>query len=522
MRRSVTLRFEACALSLKKVVRSNLACTKLSYVSIADVISGARRGAKVTTAVMANVVGLDEERVRHLEAGDDEPTPDELDAYARAFGLRMAEFAKSGADEAPMTRLFFRSSETESGVDALQMLASANVFTAVGEFMRCVRDAAELSQMVGRARSGELPRPPKSLLEQLDGPPPHGGDVLADWFRSELELGVAPIQSMRQLVERVGVDVYWVTPEDLDPVIDGASTNTPHSAILVNLVEGPNCWWRTRMTLGHELCHLLCDASNGGNHRFALVSPHMQRSDRPKCTLFDGFDRIERRASAFSACLLAPDEAVRSVVGSQDPTSEIAIAQIGREFGLGRTTAINRLSRVFRLSRQIRESMQQRSAQHWPRAEHPDWAPDIIGLRSGVIAELACRAFADGRIDALRIREFLRLPLTESLPEHPRLTPELRAPLRSVQDKVRAIAQTYLREKYADVWDHWDIGVDAVESASGGWKARVGYRHADTNEPYRPSGHLLVSYDLKDVKDAEDFGLAEFVHLARRAAQGSG
>ncbi len=498
-----------------------MSCTKLVRVSISNVIGEARRRAKVTVDVMANMIGLDETRVRQLEAGDDEPTPDELDAYAQVFGLRMAEFAQtqSSVAEAPMTRLFFRSSETESGVAALQMLASANVFKAVGEFMRCVRDAEELSTIVSRARSGKLPTPPQSLLDQLDGPPPHGGDLLAAWFRSELGLGMAPIHSMQELVERVGVDIYWVTPEDLDPVIDGASTDTPRPAILVNLVEGPQCWWRTRMTLGHELCHLLCDASSDGNQRFALLSPHMLRSDRPQCSLFDGFDRIERRASAFSACLLAPDEAVRNIVGTGDPTSGIAIADVGREFGLGRTTALNRLCRVFRLSRQIREGMLQRSVQHWTRAEHPDWAPDTIGLRSGIITELACQAFADKHIDALRVREFLRLPLTEPLPAHPRLTPNLREPLRRVEDKVRAIAQTYLQGKYADVWDLWDIGVEVVEPGPGGWKAKIGYRYADTTEPYKPAGHLVISYDLTGVQDDEDFGVAEFVHDAQRAAQ---
>ncbi|HRI71531.1 MAG TPA: ImmA/IrrE family metallo-endopeptidase, partial [Polyangium sp.] len=364
------------------------------------------------------------------------------------------------------------------------------------------------------------PIPPPSLLDHLNDPPPHGGDLLAAWFRGEMGLGTARIPSMRTLVERVGVDIYWVTPEDLDPVIDGASTNTPRPSILVNLVEGPHCWWRTRMTLGHELCHLLADASNGGNQRFALLSPHnMVRSDHPRCNLFDGFDRIERRASAFSACLLAPDEAVRDIVGNGDPTSEIAIADIGREFGLGRTTAINRLCHVFRLSRQIRESMQQRSAQHWTKTEHSDWAPDTLGLRSGILTELACLAFADGHINALRAREFLRLPLTEPLPAHSRLKVEQRAPLRRVEDKIRLIALTYLQQKYADFWDLWDIGVEMVAPVPGGWKAQIAYRSAGKTEPYKPSGHVIISYDLTAVTDEEDFGLAEFVNATKRAAQ---
>ena len=88
-----------------------------------------------------------------------------------------------------------------------------------------------------------------------------------------------------------------------------------------------------------------------------------------------------------------------------------------------------------------------------------------------------------------------------------------------LSSQVRAIAQTYLQEKYADGWDLWDIGVDVVEPAPGGWKVKIGYRDTDATEPYRPLGQLVISYDLTGVKDDEDFVLAEFVNAARRAAQ---
>ena len=68
-----------------------------------------------------------------------------------------------------------------------------------------------------------------------------------------------------------------ITPEEMDPEIDAASTVTPEPAVLVNLVGGAEQWWRTRMTLAHELCHLLLDRERSGEPRFVMLSPTSER-----------------------------------------------------------------------------------------------------------------------------------------------------------------------------------------------------------------------------------------------------
>jgi IrrE N-terminal-like domain len=459
---------------------------------LATVLREARRAAELGEGLLSRMVGLEQERVRELEAGEAEATPEELDAYATVFGLNIADFSEGKAQQAPLTQMFFRSA-SEGGASALEELVATDAQNVIGEFMRCTREIAALEALLDRPAPRLLPVPPKELTEP-DGPPPYKADRLASWFRAELGLGVAPIASMIELVTAsLGVHILWVTPELLSPIIEGASTVAPRAALLANLVEGPSCWWRTRMTLGHELCHLLCDQGPGVG-RFALFSPHtLEREQRQRWRLFDGFERIERRAGAFAGCLLAPAEAVKSAVGTRDVTGEEAITAVGQTFGVGRTAAINRLQHVFGLSSEARRTMEARSASHWTFADHPDCVRGGIGLRDGVLKELALEAFEAGHLDRVRVRELLRLPLTEPLPPGGRLTSEQRAPVRRREDRVRAIAQQHVEAHLGGGAACFAANVYAKD---GAWWVELQRRSPTGEEGSCPCGYVIVSYGL--------------------------
>lgn len=455
-----------------------------------EAVREARLNGRLSEALMGKLVGLDESRVRQIEGGESEPSPDELDVYAQVFGVSLTALARGEAKGAPLTRLFFRSM-SEGGDNSLEELIVTGAHRHLGEFVRCTSSLAELEALLGHPPPPPLPAPPPDALKLLDGPPPHGAEQLSEWLRAELGLGLEPIRSMQELVtKRLGVQLFWTSPEALDPTIDGACSLSPRPAILVNLVEGPQCWWRTRMTLGHELCHLLCDQGPSGE-RFALFSPRMPKASKPRWQLFEGFERVERRASAFAACFLAPKEAVRQLVGRLDVTSEEAIRTVGLTFGLGRTTAINRLQSVFGFGKQVRLTMEARSANHWANGGHADRVEEGVGLRSGVLATLALEAFRRGLLDRVRVREYLRLPFTEPLPEGEGLSAEQRAPLRRVQDSVRGVVQRFLQEEYAEAAE---CVATEVVPAEGGWQVTVeGYVADDAPVP---CGDVLVSYDL--------------------------
>jgi transcriptional regulator with XRE-family HTH domain len=461
---------------------------------LSDAIRTARLDATLDAPLMAAMIGVDEPRLQQLEAGESDPRPEELEAYAQVFGVSLQQLAQGEAKRAPLTQLFFRS-VSEGGRAGLLELVATGSHRMLGEFMRCTREIAALESLQDKPAPPAFPVPPTAITDLLDSTPPYGGDRLADWFRAELGLGLGPIPSMRTIItEKLGIRVLWVTPEELDPVIEGASTRSPRAAILVNLVEGPDCWWRTRMTLGHELCHLLCD-EGPGNDRMAMFSPHARRELRSRWRLFEGFDRLELRAGAFAACLLAPAEAVQQLVGARDVTAEETISLVGKTFGLGRKTAIYRLKHVFRLSQQTYLGMVARSADHWRRSHSVDRFRGPVGLRAGAVEDLALEAFAQGRLDRVRVREHLRLPLSEPLPEHARLTAAQRAPVRRIEDIIRGLAQRYLQEE--------NIGTDApcfaanVTSVEGGYRVDVVGSASGKKGEQAHCGHLLVSYDLE-------------------------
>jgi transcriptional regulator with XRE-family HTH domain len=479
---------------------------------LGSILREARARAQLSPSLMSFMAGMDVQRLEQLEQDQGEPTAEELDTCARVFGVRMEEFVAGLAAEAPLTSLFFRSA-SEGGLDALHELVGSGAHLAIGEFMRCVRDLAELDARLGLPASAPLPEPPPALRGSTDVPP-YGADKLADWFRSELGLGREPIDCMTRLLgETLGIRLIWATPDGDELYgIEGASTSFPRPAVLVNLVEGPDCWWRTRMTLGHELCHLLCD-HEPGNRRFAIFSPEAlrERATGPQVLtghttrwhVYHGFERIEQRAGAFAACLLAPADAVKQAVGVLDPISEEAIALVGKTFGLGRITAINRLQHVFRFSKQVRQSMVSRSTQSWQRWRqwlHPDQVRTGIGLRAGAVANLALDAFVQGRIDRVEVRDYLNLSLMDPLPEHPGLDDAQRAPLRHPQDRVRRVAQQYLQE----VEDVWDCFATTVCTAEGGWRVEVARQTGDT---LVPCGHILVSRDLSIARVEMEAGI---------------
>lgn len=134
------------------------------------------------------------------------------------------------------------------------------------------------------------------------GSPPHEqGYSLAEQFREALDNPAEPLD-VEALLQKIGVDVDDV---DLgDPSVDGATvwTGDHGPVILVNArghrTEAP---WARRMTLAHELCHLLVDRS---------VATELMVASTPWAP-----PELERRANAFAAELLLPKAAILRVAG---------------------------------------------------------------------------------------------------------------------------------------------------------------------------------------------------------------
>ncbi len=468
----------------------------------ARILKQARLGLDLSPREMADLVGFEESHVEALETGAAEPSTDQLDRYARVFGLSLRRFLAGGAEGAPPSVLF-RSLHADGQCfdDLLQTGASS----VLGDFLRCTAEVAELEAVLGEAQNrmaGEL----GGLTAEVAPDVPllyRQAEQLALQVRQRLGLGLDPVPSMIELVQdRLGVTLFWVGPDELDPEIDGASAYAPGAAILVNLVGGAECWWRSRMTLAHELCHLLFDLNQPAPaaRRAFLFSPHrgaLMDGRRRGLRLPKDLDQTEQRANAFAAHFLAPPDAVRATIGPLSPSSDEAVNAVCRRFQIGRVTAVNQITNTYRLSKEERLSLVARG----PSAVLPQLHPDALvrpGLHAGRLRDLVLRAVAAGRIGNARARQLLDLSSADALPPLAGLTDTGAAPPRTPEQRAALVAQRYLATR-ADLG-----GCFVARVLREGDRFRIEVEYADEtnwNAPL-PRGHLFVSAGFEVLADS--------------------
>lgn len=389
---------------------------------LAETLRQTRIAAELSEAELAELVGVCDADILAFEAGR-VPSMSILDHYACAFGVRVPELLAGTAAQSPAAVLFRSMPVHDGRRPALRALVRSSGHRVFGEFLREVRDRAELSALLDRpsaAHPWSTELRPRKLI---------GTDYLKQAADMAAEvrqyLGLTPherVPSMKAVVRKLGIQLHFVQDEELDTDIQGAAVLVPEPAILVNL-GGQEGWWRTRMTIAHELCHLLFDRwlLAGPGDRFAIFSPKQRggRKQRQTSLAVDPFDAVESRANAFAASFIAPATSVRSLVERQGlvATSEEAIHAVCEGFAVGRRAAINRLRDVFALSDDERDHMLGRAHLYSFQSNSADSIEAAeLGPRGGLFIDMVMQAFTSGKIDANTARGFLRLRLSEPLP----------------------------------------------------------------------------------------------------------
>lgn len=427
----------------------------------APALRHARESAGWTVEAMARLVGLTASEIARLERGEAAPAFRTLKRYARIFGTRVDRFFESGGAASPTTLLF--RSAAEHGADLGAVLTGDDLAT-LGDFLASVADVAELERSLGEPPA-EVPKLESADLTDPEWPQ---GQEFAARAREALGLGLDPIPSMRALLEdRLRWSLSFVTPDELAPVLQGASTIEPRPAILVNLVEGPESWWRTRVSLAHEMCHILYDSRTIA--RPYLISPQGELQGRREWAIVDRFRGLERRANAFAVHFLAPSAAIRAVVGGLAPDSEPAIDVVCEAFGIGRTVAVRRLGHEYRISEEAQNHLIERGSDTAPAKHHPD-ASIASGLRRGRLEHLVDRAFSARMIDAVAARAYLDIPLYEPLPG----TGSGREPLWSRERAACARAESIVR-----IGGGKGCWASEVRPTERGWEVVVSYPQPD-------------------------------------------
>lgn len=434
--------------------------------AIATLLKQARQDAGLSLDALASWSRLPVEVLRGAEDATVRLTASELDRCARVFGLRLEDLLAGEAGRAPMTVLL--RSETGLAQDTRAVLTT-EIDEALGELQRVVRDVADLERALGLVP----PRLPR-IDDSRRPSDMHRGEHRARRVREELGLGIEPIPSMRRLVDALGVAIVWVTEEQVDKLVDGACVMAPRPAMLVNLFEAANLHpWRARITIAHEIGHLLFDLTPGNPVAVSLAARRQPAH----------LEEIEQVARAFAACLLVPAEGVRKVVGALDPTSDDAVQAVGSHFGVGRTVAINRLQTVFSLTDDARMRMGLRTAKAYKGDFTADQPPEPVGFRGEPLLGLVGRALRAGVVPPARARRILGLSPFEPLP-FPELG-ELSEPVLRPEHAVVRKASAYLAEQQLSlvpgaptrVGDRWHVPL--TESGFG------------PGEP-RPAGVLVL------------------------------
>ncbi len=162
------------------------------------------------------------------------------------------------------------------------------------------------------------------------------GYELAENARETLGLADAPIDSMRELVERrLGIPVIqarlprWIAGATVMTIDDDGEEAR---GVVLNTVGENNNVWIRRATLAHELGHLLYDPDT--ELKNILIDSYSDSHRDPESPM-DDF--VEQRANAFAISFLAPNSAVRELAST--PISGESVSRVMQTFGISHTAA---------------------------------------------------------------------------------------------------------------------------------------------------------------------------------------
>lgn len=290
----------------------------LSPDQIPSRLRQARLEAGLLERTAAEAAGLSVETLAALESGRRPPTAVEVERLAESLGLTQSELLDDPAPEPTAVAAMLRGSPE----------APEDLARHLGRLTSIARTRAELTSLLKWA--------PPDDLDDLDpaGPPSEPAwrqaEWLADQLRERLRLGLAPIRSVVDLVDELGIHLLWTRalPASV-PGLSLVDSRRYGRAIVLNLAEGAHQYWVQRTTLAHELCHVVYDRDR--THPIGVVSRRAGQTER---------EPLEQRASAFACYFLVPREAVKRFLFSRgvrkgDPLDAGIVHALANHFGVG-------------------------------------------------------------------------------------------------------------------------------------------------------------------------------------------
>lgn len=356
-------------------------------------------------ALFSTLLGVEGSVLQRANEGEPEARDDVLRRAALVLGVEPHELLFEGAEGRASTALF-KAVIDPLHASAFEEAAHQGLQQELGRFVRRLRRKVWLRAALGDAVS-EAPCGVTALARptQPDAAPPFGADRLALQVRDALGLGDAPIESMVDLVrDQLRIEVH--VSHTMWDQIDGASyAHGAARGILVNVRRRPRVR-SVRMTLAHELCHVMFDADFAGAAHGAMLafSPGGERS-RPSrngpAYPAQAFQAREQRANAFAAYLIAPPRGVQELLGESVPPPVLrTVDAVAERFGLSRVAAANVVTNVYGWSVEDRLQVAELFDEA-PALDDARWREDALSDWTSEDAEH--RALADRAVDARRL-----------------------------------------------------------------------------------------------------------------------
>ncbi|WP_320197097.1 XRE family transcriptional regulator [Agrobacterium rosae] len=296
-----------------------------------------REDLKLDIKDVAKQTGLDVEVIKSLETAGKASKIRHIEKLAVALALdeRRVGMSSHDADRDLGVRLReLRSDRDAIGFDATSVLKLAEagwVISRQNELERLLQIRVDPIISEGSLRSDDY-----SYVAA------EKGYALADKVRKHLGLKAdEPIESLRKLLEtRLAVPLIQ---DKLSRRFAGATiANGASRGIIVN-EEGHNeRVWTRRMTLAHEIGHLVGDPDP------RLNKLRVDHYDRLGKNLGIETDNVERRANGFAVAFLAPPEAVRSIA-QKASSLKTALETVMNKYGISKTAAIFHIQNVAKL-----------------------------------------------------------------------------------------------------------------------------------------------------------------------------
>jgi transcriptional regulator with XRE-family HTH domain len=279
----------------------------------------------------------------------------------------------------------------------------------------------EVSTLLGR----------KSLVGQLEPRPP-GAEPAQDGYHRARLVRVAlgripePLHGLQTLLAEQ-FDVPVVTASLATGALWAAavrSSVTRAAAVVLNTStrdgptpRTPQAWLVDRVSICHELCHVLFDEPRGGAVDVVLDDPPREGQERPA---------IEQRAGAFAAELLIPLHGLRKLLGQEGGQTDTParadrmVDEVRAHFGTPAEIAVNHLYNhgyVARVSAFRADLIARAQGREVPQA----WVEPVGESEAwrGVLLARTREAHDGGLITDGAARALLELPAGEPLPwEH--------------------------------------------------------------------------------------------------------